>query len=260
MKQPKRKRSSKHRGSGGHRPTAPTDTKTQRRCGKNFSRGEHLIDDEFLRINFDPAGQLLEGKAAGEARDSVGSLMTGNVERLLRLALQVKDTTAKKWAGEVLANLVSRIEVEDGKLRKMNASYREWRRKIGKKLGTILRPTATISRVVQCELGVVERIRDLFTVYDFTGMSEQEAKEVISEYYWPVKDLPEFSVRSEPKWWKFLWPSIKKNYPGLLLALKRESVAAEKRPSKFRPRFRQHLQLLARRRDQGIETRYRGGT
>ena len=98
-------------------------------------------------------------------------------------------------------------------------------------------------------------MRDLLIVLDFTGDQwKREAKRLgIRECYWPVMDLPELSPKSEPRWWKCLWPLIKKNYPDLLLNLLNESVANEKKGwSTFRRQCRQHLQLLARRRTQGV--------
>ena len=184
----------------------------------------------------------------------VESALLVNVERLLRLSLQEKDSATKKWAGEVLASIGSRIGVEDRKLLKENKSYHTYKRRIGKKLGTVLYPKATISRVVQLELSVAESVRDLLAVLDFTcGEWEQEAKRLrIRECYWPVIDLPELSPKSEPRWWKFLWPLIKKNYLNLLPKLRNESVADDKKGwSTFRRQFRQHLQLVARRRTAG---------
>jgi hypothetical protein len=222
-----------------------------------FSEADSETYDRLLRVLFDLDGRMLEGSrgAATEARAMVQSTLLVNVERLLRLSLQEKDGATKKWAGEILAFIGSRIAVEDRKLLKENKGYSTYKRRIGKKLGTVLYPKATISRVVQVELSVAERVRDLLSVLDFTcGEWEQEAKRLrIRECYWPGMDLPELSPKSEPRWWKFLWPLIKKNYPDLLLKLRNESVANDKkRWSTFRRQFRQHLQLLARRRTEGV--------
>ena len=226
-----------------------------------FSKADSETYDRFSRVQFDREGRLFEGsgRAAREARDKVESSLLVNVNRLLRLALEGEDSPAREWAGDVLANIGSRIGVEDRKLRKANKSYHDWKRKIGKKLGTVLHPKAAISRVVQVELSMAESVRDLLAVLDFTCSEwKQEAKRLqIRECYWPVMDLPELSPKSEPRWWKLLWRLIKKNYPGLLTRLRNESCSNaalhnEARWSSFRRRFRQHLQLLARRRAKGV--------
>jgi hypothetical protein len=209
------------------------------------------------RVNFDRDGRLLEGKSARamEARGTVGEMLLGNVERLLRLSLYGKEGAAKRWAGELLAIIGSRIAVEDRKLLKGNKGYGVCKRRIGKKLGTLLYPKAPISQVVQVELSMAESVRDLLVVLDFTSDDWKREARVrgIRECYWPVMELPELSLKTEPKWWKFLWPLIRKNYPGLLQELRKESVANEKKGwSRFRRQFRQHLQLLAERREKGV--------
>ena len=115
-----------------------------------FSEAHSETYDRFSRVLFDPQGRLFEGssRAAREARSMVESSLLVNVERLLRLALKGDDSAARRWAGEVLANIGSKIGVEDRKLLKANKSYRDWKRNIGKKLGTVLYPKAIISRVV----------------------------------------------------------------------------------------------------------------
>jgi hypothetical protein len=188
-------------------------------------------DSEISRVLFDRDGRLLEGREAKEVRAMVGEGLLINVERLLRLSLHGKDGAARRWAGEVLAIIGSRIAVEEGKLLKWNKGYGVCKRRIGKKLGTVLYPKALISQVVQVELSVAESVRDLLVVLDFTcGDWKREAKQLgIDERYWPVMGLPELSLKSERWWWKLLWKLIKENYPGLLRKLQEESVANEKK-------------------------------
>jgi hypothetical protein len=260
MKQlPKHPRTRKA-GGGARQRLSTANAKNRRRPQKNFSK-KHEAYDRISRVQFDREGLLFVGsdRAARERRDRVESALLVNVSRLLRLALDAKDRAPREWAGEVLANISSRIAVEDRKLLKANKSYRDWKRKIGKKLGTVLHPTATISRVVQVELAVAESVGQLLAVLDFTGDGwKQEAKRLgIPECYWPVLDLPELSEKSEPLWWKLLWERIKKTYPGLLMALRNQSVSNAALNNTFRwatvrRRFRQRLQLIARRRDQGV--------
>jgi hypothetical protein len=82
-------------------------------------------------------------------------------------------------------------------------------------------------------------------------------KEKAPREYWQAVDLRGFSKNSEPHWWKFLWPLIKKHNPDLLAILRNESVsnAAKNKTARwstFRRQFRQHLQLLAERRARGV--------
>lgn len=126
-------------GGGDHDRLAIAETKDRQRLQENFSK-KREPHDGILAVQFDPEGRLFEGsgRVTREARERVQSLLTTNVARLLKLALQEEDSVAKKWAGEVLANIVSRIGVEDRNLRRTNKSYRDWRSKIGKKLGTVV--------------------------------------------------------------------------------------------------------------------------
>jgi hypothetical protein len=98
-----------------------------------------------------------------------------------------------------------------------------------------------------------------------TGRTWEQAarKEKIPREYWAVVKLPEFSVKSEPRWWGFLWPLIRKNNPGLLEKLRRDAKRGEEvwiftdgqsrkqvRARKlywkdFQRQFRLHLKALA---------------
>ena len=54
-------------------------------------------------------------------------------------------------------------------------------------------------------------------------------KRDIPQEYWPAMDLPEFSVKSEPRWWEFLWPLVKeKSDQRELLNLAQQKFSAAK--------------------------------
>jgi hypothetical protein len=231
---------------------------------RNFTEAEVLACEDYLRVYIDwfyGRLQRIEGgktKAARRAQSELQSLLLNSITELLRIALDEKDSAAKQWAGELLANIGAHIEIEEEKLTKVNARYRDWRSNIGKKLQTVLYPKAAISVVVQCELDVVESHRTLLQLLGPGDGWQQEAKRLrIRECYWPARKLPEFEVRTEPQWWELSWPMIKKNYPGLLTRLRNEShsnaaLQNKARWSTFRRQFRQHLQLLARHRARGV--------
>src|SRR5919108_130706 len=42
---------------------------------------------------------------------------------------------------------------------------------------------------------------------DWRGVARKNG---IPDEYFPLVEFPRFSIRSEPKWWKFLWPLIQK--------------------------------------------------
>jgi hypothetical protein len=145
------KRSSNKARGGDHRRRTPVDAENRQSVWKIFAQknGFSVIPEakrktyeRIGRVKFDRAGLLFEGssRAARKARDMVESSLLVNVPRLLRLGLEGKDSAAREWAGEVLANIGSRISVEHRKLLKANKSYRDWKRKIGKKLGTVFIP------------------------------------------------------------------------------------------------------------------------
>jgi hypothetical protein len=79
----------------------------------------------------------------------------------------------------------------------------------------------------------------------------------IPQKYWDAVDLAEFSVKSEPEWWKFLWPLIKKNKPNLLAKLREGKFASrgirfKSRWASYGKEFRNVLRTLARLRSGGI--------
>src|SRR5262249_37153532 len=80
-------------------------------------------------------------------------------------------------------------------------------------------------------------------------------KRDIPQEYWPAMDLPEFSVKSEPKWWEFLWPLIKEKSDQrelLNLAQQKFSPGKERYFSSLQKTAHDHLKALARLRDKGV--------
>jgi hypothetical protein len=73
----------------------------------------------------------------------------------------------------------------------------------------------------------------------------------IPEEYFVTVELPDFSVKSEPQWWKFLWPLIRKKINVAKLE-SRYRMARKRYVSDSETTARDHLKLLARSRDAGI--------
>jgi len=79
-------------------------------------------------------------------------------------------------------------------------------------------------------------------------------KQKIPREYWPTMELPEFSVKFELQWWKFLWPLIQKNSDKqqlLELAQRKYRSARTRYFADFEKTARDHLKALAKLRDRG---------
>ena len=212
-----------------------------------------------------------DGKAAKEARGELQSLFFTHVQQVLRLALAEKENETKQWAGMMLGNIVSSIWKHDEKLSETNKAYVAEKKKIRneKQLVQVLFPKP-ISEVVQWELGTAERYRKRLRLLKAAfGKEWKQAarRQKISEAYFPTVALKEFSLKQETRWWKFLWPLIKKNNSDLLPKLRGRSNRAERvdpvdkksgtrkiKPSwkHYRNEFRNALHTLARVRSGGV--------
>jgi hypothetical protein len=87
------------------------------------------------------------------------------------------------------------------------------------------------------------------------GWQQAAKKHKIPEEYWPAMKLPEFSEETVSRWWKFLWPLIKKNsnQQELLKMAQRKFSPARKRCfSDLQKTARDHLKALARLRTSGV--------
>lgn len=218
-------------------------------CGKNYSgkkgaRGSELPDDlETWCLD------MLERVENRLVRNQVERALRQMIGELLRLAEQEKESAVQRWAGELLANIYDGFGRYDRKLRKANAGYGdELDRLAGKSLTSALFPRH-VGEMVERELRVAENYRRTIPIL-VEGLKEGWKQEV-PEKYWLVTQLEEFSVKSSPQWWDFLWPSIKERIDVAFLELRyrmsrKRSVEDSKRAA------RDHLELLARLSDKNL--------
>jgi hypothetical protein len=220
-------------------------------------------------------------KVALEARGELQTLFLPLLGQSMRLAKRKKkDNATERWAGELLAIIGVSIEKQAKKLRKANAAYAEMEKKLsGKGLTYALFPTY-VCGIVQRELrkalqywkkllllkamcgkGSAERVVILpdgkgghvrrVVEQALKGWKQVAREQKIPEAYWPFLKLPEFSEKSEPEWWDFLWPLIMKKIDVAKLDSRYE-MARKRHPSDSQKTARDHLILLARLRDTGI--------
>jgi len=219
-------------------------------------------------------------KAERSAREELKTLFLNQAAQLLRLALESDDSSRKKWAGMMLASISASVGKYDSKLCKANAAYRDEKAKIGRLRADVLFGKKPIMGAVKRELKQAEsyqkrlvRLRYILGKEKWKEIKEKwksiAKKQGIPEPYWPAADLPKFSTGSKRRWWKFLWPLIKKNNPDLLPKLRKRSErtevewvhSEEKSERKFKSRqlwwdsyhgeFRNALYTLARLRSAG---------
>jgi hypothetical protein len=201
-----------------------------------------------------------DGEAGREARAELQTLFGKHVGQLLRLALSNNDNKAKKWAGMILANITGSISKHDKKLSETNAYLAE-KKKISsqKQLVQVLFPKP-MSAVVQRELKTAERYRNALKLRQVAfgkGWKEAARRANIPEAYWIFAELPVFSQKSEPQWWRPLWPLIRENNPDLLRKLRRGEFPTrgkryQSRWASYRKEVRYVLDTIARLRDSGV--------
>ena len=199
--------------------------------------------------------------AARAAREALGAAFLGFTSTLLGLAKVGKDKKAREWAGRLLASVHGSIQKQDEKLSRVNKAYRLEKKKFGKLRVDVLFPKG-FRKVVQRELRKAERLRRRLLVIEkhcgeeWRGVAKRQG---IAESYWPVIKLPEFSVESEPVWWKFLGPLFRKKIDmSKMRPLKQRDQ--EHGGIKDRKRYlsdlqkgcRDHLRSVARQRDAGL--------
>ena len=83
------------------------------------------------------------------------------------------------------------------------------------------------------------------------GWQEVARGQRIPQVYWSSVKLPDFSVKSEPKWWKFLWPLISKKINVRKLN-SRYQMARTRYVADSGTTAHDHLKLLARLREKGV--------
>ena len=217
-----------------------------------------------------------ENVLARRLRGEFGELLLNTIEQLLRVALEGKSSEAREWARGLLWDIEEGIGKHGEKL-----WDKAWKEKKGKRMRRdVLFPRGPIAKCVREELGrallfwkrlktlkatcvSARKQKGLRSAGIVPGMTWEEVadKEKIPREYWALVELPFFSVKSAPRWWKFLWPLIKQNNPDLLPKLRGRSIRAErvdpgdvkKGTKRIRPRwasfakeFRNVLRTLAR--------------
>src|SRR5262249_35531120 len=122
-------------------------------------------------------------------------------------------SATKQWAGRFLASIGESLRKYDAKLEEVNPAYRDEKAKLkGKSLTAVLFPQH-VGNVVQRELKRAQSYRKRLLLLKrlFPNAWEKAArKEKIPQVSFALSNLPEFSLKSEPQWWKVLWPSISK--------------------------------------------------
>jgi hypothetical protein len=200
--------------------------------------------------------------AARAAREALGAAFLGFTSTLLGLAAARKDKTSRQWAGRLLASIGCSIQKHDQKLSNANKAYRLEKEKFGSLRVDVLFPKR-IGIVVQRELKKAERLRRRLLLFQKTcGRHWREVvkRQRLPKSYLPTIKLPEFSVESEPQWWEFLWPLIKKKIdvskmPPLKLReyeLDSEKKTRKRYASDLQKACRDHLKSRARQRDAGV--------
>jgi hypothetical protein len=204
--------------------------------------------------------------AAHSARAELQTLWLNALGALLKLALEKKDSSVKQWAGMILASIfvsINKHDSEKGKARrelsKTNETYRQEKSRLGKLRTDVLfaaKLTATVWRELKVTVNYRKRLRRLKAIKYWETEAERQR---IPKAYWPCVKLPEFSQKSVPRWWKFLWPLIIKKIDtsGLLPLAQIDHETGGVKPRKRYPSDFQHtatggLLTFARLKDKGV--------
>ena len=188
-------------------------------------------------------------------------LLKGVVPELLRLALVKKEGAARRWAGEMLASIFASLGKYDRKLCEVNTAYKREKEKIlgEKQLVQVIVTPGPIMEAVRRELekakearGTLIRLKGIFG----RGWEKQLKNDRDLKDYLGFEGLPDFP-KSPRRWWKLLWPLIKKNNPGLLEKLRRgkfstRGIRRGARGTSYRPEFHQAFCTLARLRKKKV--------
>jgi hypothetical protein len=200
------------------------------------------------------------------------------LRQLIEWALEKGQGELHELAGQALAHIGGRVQNRHKKLCAVNAAYLSEIKKIGreKQLGVVLFPESEISRLVQRELFTALEMRRLLLVIrairrdveqrgweskELLAALDEEKARLVPREYLAVEKLPPFSSKSEPRWWKFLWPRIwKKIDVSKMLPLKKreyEEFAGKKKDRKryfsdLQKQSRDHLKTLARLFEEGL--------
>jgi len=192
-----------------------------------------------------------DAEAAGEARAELQTLFLNHVAQLLRFARERKKSKTKQWAGIMLASVGVSVWKHDQKLSEINAAYRQEKAKLAPKSLTAALFPKPIGKIVQRELMKALPYRNrLLLLKGACGKlwKPLAKKHKIPEAYWSTVNFPEFSVKTQPLYWKFLWPMISKKISVAKLN-SRYKMARKRFPSDSEKTAHDHLKLLARLRD-----------
>ena len=205
------------------------------------------------------AFQKKDSVAAWRATQTLSVLFCRCIEPLIGIGSAQGDTIGKRWAGESLARVDVAVEKHRKTLGRANSTYRETKAKLGKLRRDIVAAPGPIGQIVQRELATTELYRDALLFYRRALGENWESLIAtrIPREYWLSVELPDLTEKSEPQWWKFLWPLIKKNNPDLLVKLRAGKfptlgIRRHARWSTYRKEFRNHLRTLARLRKGGV--------
>jgi hypothetical protein len=203
------------------------------------------------------------GQPGHEARCELQTLLLNTIDQVSRVARSKKNSSVKLWAVELLAIIGVGARKHHKKL-KTNAAYAEMEKKLsGKSVTAALLPKGRVQWIVQRELEKAQDYRKqllLLSVIDNRKIPEAERRRFgllkdwreaaakhnkIPEEYWPLRKFPDFSEKSEPQWWGFLWPRIQKKIDVVKLdshyKLTRKRYLADSDATAH-----DHLKLLAR--------------
>ena len=194
-----------------------------------------------------------KAKAAHRAIEALEGPFLAITSTLLTLAKGGKDKITKQWAGRLLGSIGCSIGKYDKKLFAANRNYRKEKAKFGELRLDVLFPRR-ISRIVQRELRKAERMRRrLLVIKKVCGRqwTEVATRQRILKAYWLTLKLPDFSEKSWPQWWEFLWPIIRKKINVAKLD-SRYQMARKRYASDSDKTARGHLKLLAHLRGKGV--------
>jgi hypothetical protein len=181
-------------------------------AGPRSAARDHLTGHLFETIDrlCDLAFQKKDTVAAWRAAQTLSALVYRCINPLIAIASAKQDTIGKRWAGESLARINDAVEKHEKTLSRVNSAYRET--KVQKKPRRDIVVPGPIGQIVQKELATAEYYRDELPFYRrLLGKNWKSLIPTpIPDEYWLTLQLPDFTEESEPQWWEFLWPLIKK--------------------------------------------------
>ena len=153
---------------------------------------------------------LQESSAAQWAAQFLSVLSYRYINLLIEIGCAVGEGIGKDYAGRNLARVEMALEKHAERLR-INSAYRETKERLGKVRRDMIAP-GVIGRKVQVELVRAECCREMLLFHRrLPGVDgERPVPAWIAREFLASEGLPAFSRKSEPQWWLFLWPLLKK--------------------------------------------------